>query len=40
MLLHGLQGFHGGRLRVLPRRPSEQPDREALAERYEAFRAS
>lgn len=39
MLLHGLQGFQGGRLGVLPRRRADQPDREALAERYEAFRA-
>lgn len=39
MLLHGLQDFQGGRLRVLPRRSADQPDREALAERYEAFRA-
>jgi putative restriction endonuclease len=37
MLLHGLQDFQGGRLRVLPRRPVDQPDRDALAERYEGF---
>lgn len=39
MLLHGLQGFQGGRLRVLPRRPSERPDPDTLAERYDAFLA-
>lgn len=39
MLLHGLQGFQGGVLRVLPNREADRPDREALAERYEAFLA-
>lgn len=37
MLLHGLQGFQGGRIGV-PRRAELQPDRDFLAERYEMFR--
>jgi putative restriction endonuclease len=37
MLVHGLQGFQGARLGI-PSRPDLQPDRERLAERYEAFR--
>jgi putative restriction endonuclease len=36
MLLHGLQGFQGQRIHV-PRSPSQQPDREFLAERFEHF---
>jgi putative restriction endonuclease len=39
MLRHGLQEVHGWRLN-LPNRRSELPDRDALAERYEEFRAS
>lgn len=39
MLLHGLQGMHGRRLHV-PGRRAHRPDREALAYRYELFRAS
>jgi putative restriction endonuclease len=37
MLRHGLQGFEGGRLRVLPRRVEDQPNENFLAERYESF---
>ncbi len=37
MLKHGLQELHGGRLRSVPRRPSDKPDRERLAARYERF---
>jgi len=37
MLVHGLQGFQGTRLGV-PRREDQQPNRDALAERYELFR--
>jgi putative restriction endonuclease len=38
MLRHGLQDFHGAKLRVLPPRRKDQPDRERLAERFERFR--
>jgi putative restriction endonuclease len=38
MLRHGLQGFEGGRLLVLPKRQSDKPNPEFLAERYQAFR--
>jgi putative restriction endonuclease len=37
MLLHGLQGFHGGRIHV-PRSDDLKPNREFLAERYDLFR--
>ena len=37
MLRHGLQGFHGSRIRV-PRSSVLQPNREFLAERYEGFK--
>lgn len=37
MLLHGLQGFQGGRL-VLPRSPGLRPNRDFLAERYDQFK--
>lgn len=37
MLIHGLQGFHGSRL-LVPRRPTSQPDRHLLEERYAHFR--
>jgi hypothetical protein len=37
MLLHGLQGFQGGRIHV-PRAERLKPNREFLAERYELFR--
>ncbi|HEY5248862.1 MAG TPA: HNH endonuclease [Dermatophilaceae bacterium] len=40
MLKHGLQEFHGERLRILPRKPAEQPDRDRLAERFERFLAA
>ena len=38
MLRHGLQGFEGGRLLVLPQRPGDRPNTDFLAERYESFR--
>lgn len=37
MLRHGLQEFHGQRLRVLPRRSADQPDPERLAVRFDRF---
>jgi putative restriction endonuclease len=37
MLLHGLQGFQGGTVRI-PREVRHQPKRDFLAERYELFR--
>lgn len=37
MLIHGLQGFHGQRLR-LPHREAWLPDRQLLEERYGRFR--
>jgi putative restriction endonuclease len=40
MLRHGLQGFEGGRLLVLPKRVVDMPNVEFLAERYESFRAT
>ncbi len=39
MLRHGLQDVHGWRLEV-PRRLTERPDRDKLAERYARFRAA
>lgn len=39
-LKHGLQGRHGQKLMALPARRSEWPDPQALALRYEAFRAN
>jgi putative restriction endonuclease len=38
MLRHGLQGFQGTMI-LLPRRLDQWPDREALAERYNKFKA-
>lgn len=38
-LQHGLQDVHGWRL-GLPRRTADPPDRELLAQRYQAFSAS
>lgn len=38
MLEHGIQGFHEQRLRVVPRRPDDQPDPDRLAERFDEFR--
>ena len=38
MLIHGLQGFHGEKLR-LPRRQAWMPDRRLLEERYAQFRS-
>lgn len=40
MLQHGLQGFHGQQLVVVPRRREHRPDPERLEQRYEAFRAA
>ena len=37
MLLHGLQEFHRAKITV-PGRVADQPDRDALAERYDMFR--
>jgi len=39
MLRHGLQGFQGSMI-LLPRRLDQRPDREALAERYNRFKAA
>jgi putative restriction endonuclease len=39
MLRHGLQELHGSGL-LVPRRPQDRPDRDALAERFERFRAA
>jgi putative restriction endonuclease len=39
MLVHGLQGFHGGKLTV-PSSKTLQPNRAFLEERYEVFRAA
>lgn len=38
MLRHGLQEIHGQSLSVLPRRSSDQPDRQLLEERWNQFR--
>jgi putative restriction endonuclease len=40
MFRHGLQDLHGRPLLVVPSRRSQHPDAEALAERYETFRAA
>lgn len=40
MLTHGLQGHHDKQLTALPTADKEHPDRDSLAERYEAFKAS
>lgn len=37
---HGLLDFHGQRLLVIPRRRDHRPDPDALAARYERFRAA
>ncbi len=37
MLIHGLQGFQGRKIRV-PRSPRKRPDPDRLEERYEEFR--
>ncbi|MFN2420677.1 MAG: HNH endonuclease [Gemmatimonadota bacterium] len=37
MLVHGLQGFQGGHL-IVPQEQELRPNRDFLAERYEAFR--
>lgn len=39
LLTYGIQGLHGRRLRELPRRRADLPDRELLAERFRAFSA-
>jgi len=38
MLRHGLQELHGQRLRVVPRRVAEQPDRGLLDRRWQRYR--
>lgn len=40
MLLHGLQGRHGQRLMVVPRRRTDGPDPDLLGERYRRFLAA
>jgi putative restriction endonuclease len=40
MLRHGLQERHGERLRVVPTRRAERPDRELLEGRFAQFRAA
>ncbi len=40
MLLHGLQGFHGERLAVLPKRRNERPDASVLEQRWATFRSA
>lgn len=40
MLKHGLQEFHGSKLRVLPRLARDQPDSERLDERFARFKAA
>ncbi len=37
MLRHGIQGFHGQSLMVVPRHAWQQPDRDALEVRYQQF---
>lgn len=39
MLRHGLQAMEGGKL-IVPRKTEDRPNREFLAERFEAFRAA
>lgn len=39
MLKHGLQGHHGQKLRALPARTPEWPQRDLLARRFEKFQA-
>lgn len=40
MLLHGLQGFHGQALGVVPRNQRDRPSAEFLERRWEQFRAA
>lgn len=40
MLQHGLQEHHGQRLVALPAAKKEHPDRDLLAERFDAFKAT
>jgi putative restriction endonuclease len=40
MLLHGLQGFHGRQLSVVPRRRDERPSAAFLEQRWERFRSA
>lgn len=40
MLRHGLQDLQGNMLVVVPTRKDQRPDADALAERYESFRAA
>jgi len=39
MLVHGLQGFHGGAL-IVPKAAENRPNRDFLAERYERFQTA
>jgi putative restriction endonuclease len=38
MLLHGLQGFHGSKLSVIPTRRAERPSEEFLEQRWQRFK--
>jgi hypothetical protein len=40
MLLHGLQGFHDQKLRVIPARRADQPGPDELEQRWERFRSA
>lgn len=40
MLRHGLQELQGSALVVVPSRKDQRSDAEALAERYQTFRAA
>jgi len=40
MLKHGLQEFHGAKLRVLPTRRADMPSRDNLARRFDRFLAA
>jgi len=40
MLKHGLQEFHGNKLRVVPPRSADKPDRDRLAVRFEKFKTA
>lgn len=40
MLLHGLQGFHDQKLRVIPTRRADRPGADCLERRWEQFRSA
>jgi putative restriction endonuclease len=40
MLLHGLQGFHDQKLRVIPSRRADRPGADELEQRWERFRSA